>query len=328
MSVLGVSVVVTVFALVSGTSSYAADTNANVNIDNVAPTVSVVDRGSSVDGAWTPGDPITPVANSENILTINADITDLNGFANQTITVTAVSDLTASSGTVSDHGCTGNYNDCVPRTGPATCTTAESGATTRRYTCVVPMRYNGNPTAAGSQVQPGEDYVAERWDFIIRANDTVVNVDDKTSFFEYSELVAFQTFGGPNFDLGTTTTDGSETPDDASPGTQIGYTNKGNTEIDLTAQADKATDSAAWTCTGSGNPLISDFHLKGQNLPYASMDALTNNGSLLSIDSNLDRNIDANVAAGGIYTRFATTQAIDPGTCTLSAIAITAIKSL
>lgn len=312
--------------LISPTS--AADTNANVNIDNVAPTISVLSRGSSVDGAWVSNDTLTPIAGGNNILTVNADVTDLNGFANQTITVTAVADRTT--GLVSDYSCTGNDHNCVPRTGPVTCTTGEVGATTREYQCIIPIKYNSDPTDTGTQAAPGENYVAEEWDYIIRANDTVVNVDNKTSQFEYAEVVALTFNGASDFDFGTTATDGTETPADAGSAVGPQVTNRGNTQIDYQTQVDKATAAAAWTCTGTGNPLIEDLRIDvASNTPYASMTPATNSASTVTLDENLDRNNDGSSVApqNGFFMRFATTEAITPGTCTLSALAVSAIKS-
>lgn len=326
--VLGVTGLITVLALISAYPSGAADTNANVNIDNDPPTISVVERGSSLDGAWTPGDSLVAAAGTNNVVTVNADVTDTNGFANQTITVTAVADRTSSSGTVSEYTCTGHDHNCLPRSGPATCTQLTAGATTRRFSCAVPIRYNSDPTSTGTQVQPGEDYVAERWDFIIRANDTVVNVDNKTSFFDYDEVVGLLLSSGSDLDLGTVATDGGETPDDGSNGINLTVLNRGNTEQDWTTEASSATDSVAWTCTGSGNPLISDLKYDlGFATPYASMTSVTPLGSPATTQANFDRSPDNATTSNSLYWRFATTQTITPGVCTFSSVIMSAIKS-
>jgi len=322
-------VVVSVVVYSKDSSSQAQNTNTNVNVTNDPPTISVTARSSNIDGVWSPGDTLTPSAGTKNQITVNADITDTNGFNNQTITVEAVANRTQNSGTLSFFTCTGNDHTCLPRLQTANCSQLSGGAQTRAFRCTVGVEYNSDPTAAGTQIDPSTNKTAERWDFIIRVNDTFVDVDDKTSFFEYDELVSISLLSSVA-DLGTTPNDGSETPDNSGSGKGIALQNRGNTQLNWMTQVDKVNDGGiggAWACTGTGNPLISDFRWSLNALdPYASMTGFTNSNEFSNIEANAQRDLDGGTFVPRIWTRFATTQELTTGSCSLSSLIITAVR--
>lgn len=327
--------------------SLAEDVNANVNIDNDAPVVDganaqvfqdPADDGtnSSLSGwasALTAPTVSHTIGGNTNVI-IRVNVSDSNGWASQPVNLSVRMRRTTDQGTnvnvLGQAWDASAPNDwyILPRTGPSACSViANVSATERTFLCGVNMKYNTAPTTAGAEVFGGgvdtTNLPGEHWRPVFRVSDGVVNVEfDDEIHVDFSQTLAMTT--STLIDLGTITTDGTPGPTQ-----NLTINNIGNQMLDVTSQATETVDADAWTCTGTGNPLISDLHATrtGLDTNYSSMSALTVNGSPATAQFDLGRaTTDTAGSSDDAIFRMATTQGITPGTCTLSSIVLTAIK--
>lgn len=315
--------------------SYAEDVNANVNIDNDAPTISghAFVQDPADDGTNTtvtgfgvaPGPTLThTVAGNTNVV-VKVNVTDSNGWASQPTNVSMRLARLASAATNTDFlDAAGVENFRLPKAGPVACSAiANVSPTERTFLCGVNMLYLADPTTPGSEVTSSTNYQSDHWRALFQIGDTVATVTDYSSVhYEWPEGIGITPLA-TLLDLGSIATDG--TP---SAFTNLSFYNDGNQTIDTTTQATETVDATAWTCTGTGNPLITDIHIDSSASTYAAAPPLNINGESYQhtgIDKIRDNNSDSR-AVGNVYFSMATNEAITPGTCTLSSIVLTAVK--
>lgn len=342
--IIGIVLLVTgvlIIAALVVTYSQAEDVNANVNIDNDAPVIDVANAemfqdpgddgtNSSLTGfVATPGPTMIPTLGGNTNILLKVNVQDSNGWASQPINLSARLMATDAAGTSLAYGSfeTVQTNDVFtqPKPAPAACTAiANISATERTFLCGINSTFNAAPTTPLSPRSPVFDWSNGHWRVLLKASDGVVNVELLDSV--HYEIPVHIGFTGPtSFDLGSIATDGTLGP-------QANYftENKGNQQIDLTAQVTGSTDAAAWNCTGSGNPLVSDVHMGPYftDTNYAVMNPLNLNGDPFT-HTDHDQTAVANSTGGfndGNWFQMATTQSITPGVCTLSSIVLTAVK--
>lgn len=341
--IIGIVLLITgvlIIAALVVTYSQGEDVNANVNIDNDAPIIDTAnaevwqdpgDDGTNiaVSGfAATPGPTIThTIAGNTNVI-VKVNVTDSNGWASQPINLSARLMRTSAGGTsplqvfeffggILDHS-------AHPST-PAVCTAiANVSSTERTFLCGANMTYNSVPTTPASPKSPTLDFSNEHWRVLLKASDGVVNVEALDSVhYEFPLGVGLST--GTVVDLGSIATDGT-----VGSLVPLSIQNTGNQQIDTVAQVTGATDAASWSCTGTGNPLVSDVHLipTGGDTNYAGMNPLNFNGEAFQhtgFDLIAD-NASSSPGSQDLNFRMATTQGITPGTCTLSSVVLSAIK--
>lgn len=335
VAILGAAAISLISLLASNVQ--AADTNANVNINDDAPF-------ASGHIAWQDpepyGDPViydhttgttvlTGIVNGSTRVIVNLNVTDTNGYAGSNINVRSRLFRTKDNGTNVQgvfNSTSGDTTYILPSPGPTTCTDiATISPTEHTWNCVIESYYNTDPTEPGSSVNASTNFAAEHWIQGFRIKDDNNIVDDLTTLtYEWPQIVGLTLSGSPLIDLGTVTTDGTAGAD----GT-VTVQNKGNQEIDAQVRASADTDSAVWSCTGSGNPLISDLHLGSADIAYGLMNVLPTNSAgdtqLTGFDLPRGQSV-LGPSAKDVHAKFATIQAVTPGTCTLSSVILSAIK--
>lgn len=341
--IIGIVLLVTGILIIAAlvvTYSEAEDVNANVNIGNDSPVIDTAnaqmwqdpgDDGTNtvVTGfAATPGPSISHTLGGNTNVIIKVNVQDSNGWASQPINLSARLTITQSSGGAPFFAFEDTHAQDIrlhPNGAPAACTAvANVSATERTFLCGINMTYNSIPTTPTSPFTQSTDDSDEHWRVLLKASDTVVNVEALDSVhYEFAQQIGINT--ATLIELGSIATDGVE-----GPLRTLSIGNIGNQQIDVTSEVTEVTDAAAWTCTGSGNPLVSDIHLAepGTDTNYAAMDPLNFVGDPFThADWNLfPATLSTSGFSNNMLFKMATTQGITPGTCTLSSMVLAAVK--
>lgn len=342
--VIGGVLFVTGFLIIAAlivTYSQGDDVNANVNVNNEPPVIDVANAqfwqdpgddgtNSVVTGfAATPGPTIAHTLGGNTNVVLKVNVSDANGWANDPVNLSARLMRTSSNGTslswVFEHNFGVLDHSGQPNNGAKACTAiANVSATERTFLCGINMKYNGLPTTPNSPRNEFSNFSNEHWRVRLKASDGIVNVELSDSIhYEFALGVGINTSSEIN--LGTIVVDGT-----VGPTSNLVIQNFGNQKIDVTTAATESTDSAAWICTGLGNPLVSDLHVAdtGIGTEYSNMAPLNFNGDTYThTDFNLDVTaVSGSPTSSSLNWRIATNQDIGPGTCTLSSVILTAIK--
>lgn len=337
--IIGVVLLITGILIIAAlvvTYSQGEDVNANVNIDNDAPVIDSAnaqvwqdpaDNGTNsvLSGVGSaPGPTIThTLAGNTNII-VKVNVSDSNGWASQPTNISMRLIRTIDGGTNNNVPFTVPLTvdtTVIPKGGPTACSpVANVSSTERTFLCGANMKYSSDSTTAGSEIAPGLNYQGEHWRATFWASDGVVNTESYDDIhYEFPEQIGITI---PTIlDLGTIAPDAG--PAAVAP---VSVSNDGNQQIDLSAIA-----TAAWSCTGSGVPLVSDIHIgpQGTDTNYAAMDPLNASAEAVTIHTDFDltrfNNVDSPTPKNMNF-RIATTESVGPGVCTLSSIALNAIK--
>lgn len=323
--------------------------NANVNITPSQPGIYSYGMGYEIGGSTyslsTGGTVPGLIGGSVNAI-LYLWVRDNNSYDTENINVKARVIRTSGTGNYINTESGGNNNlaffyqsnietTSLPMDGPINCTlTSVSNSSAffindvGQWRCPIQVHYLSDPTLTGSSVNASINFGNNYWVFAYWLSDGVTSPVLSYSTvlsFEYPNVLGLTT--NPSINFGMTDTVGTVTGIQA-----VNVENEGNQQLDIALEVNKQSHSTAWTCSGSGTPLVSDIHfaINTGDLNYNQMTPLTLNLANSGIQEtafNLPRALIRTTTMADVEKfRFATTQAVAPGSCTLSAIVVTALQ--